>query len=67
MHSAAYRSVTVVTIMTLFFTPVLKGHHWVDVLTGREVETKTVLCEPGDPCPDRKHVTEKVILPPLPR
>ena len=33
LHSAAHRSVTVVTVMTLIFTPMLKGgHHWVNVL-----------------------------------
>jgi hypothetical protein len=66
VQSAATRSVTVVTILTLFMTPVLRGHHWVNVLTGKTTETKIVACQPGDPCPARKHVTQKVILPPQP-
>ena len=64
LHSAAHRSVTVVTVMTLIFTPMLKnGHHWVNVLTGRTVETTVVRCEPGDPCPARKHIVRKIVLP----
>jgi hypothetical protein len=63
MHSAAHRSVTVVTLMTLIFTPMLKGHHWVNVLTGKTTETTVVKCEPGDPCPARKHVTQRIVQP----
>ena len=47
MHSAAHRSVTVVTLMTLIFTPMLKGHHWVNVLTGKTTETTIEQCKPG--------------------
>lgn len=64
MHSAHHRSVTVVTVLTLIFTPMLKhGHHWVNVLTGANVETKIVQCDPGDRCPARKHIVKKIILP----
>jgi len=53
-----------VTIVTLIFTPVLKHHHWIDVLTGVKTETRTVNCEPHDPCPAEKHVVQKIVLPP---
>jgi hypothetical protein len=64
VQSAAHRSVTVVTVMTLIFTPMLRGHHWVDVLTGRTAETHTEQCQPGDPCPAQKHITQKIVLKP---
>jgi hypothetical protein len=63
MHSAAHRSVTVVTLMTLIFTPMLKGHHWVNVLTGKTKETKIEQCTPGESCPARKHITQKIVQP----
>ena len=64
MHSAAHRGVTVVTILTLVFTPVWKGHHWVNELTGRSSETHVVQCQPNDPCPAKQKVTVTVVLPP---
>jgi hypothetical protein len=64
VQSAAHRSVTVVTVMTLVFTPMLQGNHWVDVLTGRTTETHTEQCQPGDPCPAQKHITQKIVLKP---
>src|SRR5262245_18047661 len=63
MQSAATRGFTVVTVVTLIFTPVWKGKHWVDVLTGKKTETTIVKCQPNDPCPARKHVTQKIVLP----
>jgi hypothetical protein len=39
------------------------GHHWVNVLTGANVETKIVQCDPGDRCPARRHIVKKIILP----
>jgi len=64
LHSAHHRSVTIVTVLTLIFTPMLKhGHHWVNVLTGAKVETSIVKCDPGDRCPARKHIVKKIILP----
>ena len=63
MHSAAHRSVTVVTLMTLIFTPMLKGHHWVNVLTGKKTETYIVQCQPSEHCPAQKHITQKIVLP----
>ena len=52
------------TVLTLFFTPMLKGHHWVNVLTGKKTETTIVQCQASAPCPARKHITQKIILPP---
>ena len=63
LSSATHRSVTVVTVLTLIFTPMLKGHHWINVLTGGKIETHTVQCQPGDPCPKHKRVVRKIILP----
>ena len=53
MQSAAARGFTVVTLVTLVFTPLWRGHHWVDVLTGKTTETTVVKCQPDDPCPAR--------------
>jgi len=63
MQSAATRGFTVVTVVTLIFTPVWKGKHWVDVLTGKKTETTIVKCQPNDPCPRHKHITQKIVLP----
>ena len=63
MQSAATRGFTVVTIVTLIFTPVWKGKHWVEVLTGKKTETTVVKCAPGDPCPAQKHIKQKIVLP----
>jgi hypothetical protein len=63
MQSAATRGFTVVTVMTLIFTPVWKGGHWIDVLTGKKNETTIVKCQPNDPCPAHKHITQKIVLP----
>jgi len=63
VHSAAHRSVTVVTVVTLIFTPLLKGHHWMNLLTGRTTETHVVQCQPSEPCPAQKHIVQKIVLP----
>lgn len=63
MQSAAARNFTVVTIMTLVFTPVWKGNHWVNVLTGKKTETTVVECQPNDPCPAHKNITRNVVVP----
>ena len=62
MQSAATRGFTVVTVVTLIFTPVWKGKHWVNVLTGKKTETTVVKCEPNEPCPTQKHLTRHVVL-----
>jgi hypothetical protein len=63
LSSASHRTVTVVTVITLIFTPMLKGHHWKNVLTGKTTETHTVACQSGHPCPKQKRIVQKVILP----
>jgi hypothetical protein len=52
-----------VTVVTLIFTPMLKGHHWKNVLTGKTTETHSVQCQAGDLCPKHKRVVQEVILP----
>jgi hypothetical protein len=64
MQSAAHRGFTVVTVMTLVFTPVWQGHHWVEKLTGKYEETHIEQCQANDPCPAQKHITQKVVLTP---
>jgi hypothetical protein len=62
MHSIAHRSVTIVTILTLIFTPlVLRGGHVIQVLTGHKVEQQQVQCKPGDPCPLVKVEVHKIV------
>jgi hypothetical protein len=61
VNSASLRSFTVVTVMTLILMPVFRGHHWLNVLIGKKVETQIVQCQPGDPCPARKHITQTTI------
>jgi hypothetical protein len=63
LQSAATRGFTSVTIVTLLFTPLWRGHHWVDVLTGKTTETTVVTCQPNESCPAQKHITKKVALP----
>src|SRR5262249_31971652 len=59
VQSAATRGVTVVTIVTLFFTPVMKGHKWHNVLTGKSEETKIVQCDANDKhCPKKQTITQ---------
>jgi hypothetical protein len=63
VHSIHTRGVTVVTIVTLVFAPVFRGHHWVWHLVGKKVETKQVVCQPKEPCPAEKTIVNKVYLP----
>ena len=65
MQSAAHRGFTVVTVVTLFFTPVLKGHHWIEMLTGKSVESHVEQCE-SHHCPAQQHIVQKVVLPAQP-
>ena len=60
MQSAAHRSFTVVTLVTLIFAPVLRNHHWVGVLVGKTTETKIVQCQPSEPCPAQRHLVKIV-------
>jgi hypothetical protein len=63
MQSAATRGFTVVTLLTMVFTPLWKGNHWGDLLTGKTTETAVVKCQPNEPCPAQKHITKKVVSP----
>jgi hypothetical protein len=62
MQSAAARGFTVVTIMTLLFTPVWKAGHWVQVMTGKTKETSVMQCQANDPCPAQKHIMRQVVV-----
>jgi hypothetical protein len=62
MQSAAARGFTVVTVMTLLFTPVWKAGHWVQVMTGKTKETSVMQCQANDPCPAQKHITRQVVV-----
>jgi hypothetical protein len=42
---------------------VWNGKHWIDHLTGRKTETTLVKGQPNDPCPAKKHITQKVVQP----
>ena len=64
MHSIHQRGVTVVTIFVLIFTPMLKGRHWVEVLTGMRTETQVVKCEVKAPCPAFKVIVRKEVVGP---
>jgi hypothetical protein len=64
MHSIHQRGVTVVTVFILIFTPMLRGHHWVEVLTGMKVETHTEQCQQKAPCPAFRLIVKKVVLGP---
>jgi hypothetical protein len=63
LSSASHRTVTVVTVVTLIFTPMLKGHRWKNVLTGKTTDTQTVQCASHHPCPKHKRIVRKIILP----
>jgi hypothetical protein len=63
LSSASHRTVTVVTVITLIFTPMLKGHHWKNVLTGKTTETHTVQCASHHACPKHKRIVRKIVLP----
>jgi len=63
LSSASHRTVTVVTVVTLIFTPMLKGHHWKNVLTGKTTETHTAQCASHHPCSKHKRIVRKIILP----
>jgi hypothetical protein len=56
--------VTVVTVLVLFFTPVFRGHHWVEVLTDTKTETTVQKCEAKAPCPAFKLIVKKVVVGP---
>ena len=65
MGSAAARGVTIVTIVTLIFTPVWKNGRWHLQPVGKQSDTSTVECRTAAPCPPWKTVVRKVVRPPL--
>lgn len=65
MGSAAARGVTIVTIVTLIFTPVWKNGRWHLQPVGKQSDTSTVDCQIHAPCPPWKTVVRKVVRPPL--
>ena len=61
MHSIAHRSVTIVTVLTLIFAPlVTRGGHVIQMLVGTNVEQHQVACQTGEPCPVHKLEVHKV-------
>jgi hypothetical protein len=65
MGSAAARGVTIVTIVTLIFTPVWKNGRWHLQPVGKQSDTSTVECGTHGSCPPWKTVVRKVVRPPL--
>jgi len=64
VRSAGTRSVTVVTIVTLLFSPLFHhGKQNGEKLVGKTESTVTVKCHPGAPCPEKKTIVTKVVLP----
>ena len=64
MRSAGTRSVTVVTIVTLLFSPLFHhGKQTGEKLVGKTESTVTIKCQPGAPCPAKKTIVTKVMLP----
>jgi hypothetical protein len=66
MNSGSYRGFTVVTIITLIFSPIFLHHQWFYRLTSTTTETKTVACVVNQPCPDRQLIVN-VVFQPIPR
>ena len=65
MNSGSSRGFTVVTIITLIFSPIFVHHHWLYDLVSRTSETHTEACVIDRPCP--AHVTVvQVVKPDLP-
>jgi hypothetical protein len=65
MNSGSTRGFTVVTIITLIFTPVFAHKHWAYEFVGLKSETHKEQCVVAQPCPERKVIVE-VVKPPLP-
>jgi hypothetical protein len=66
MSSGSYRGFTVVTIITLIFSPIFMHHQWLYRLTGTTSETHTVQCVVNKPCPTRQLIVN-VVFQPIPR
>lgn len=65
MNSGGHRGFTVVTIITLIFSPVFAHHHWLYKLVSWKTESHLEKCAPRRPCPAFKLVVN-VVKPPLP-
>jgi hypothetical protein len=63
MNSGGHRGVTVVTVVTLIFAPVMKHHGWVWKLVGKTKESHIEKCVAGQPCPFHKRVVVVVHQP----
>jgi hypothetical protein len=63
MNSGGHRGVTVVTVVTLVFAPVLKHNHFVWKLIGKSKETHVEQCVPHQPCPFHRREVKITTLP----
>lgn len=66
MNSGGHRGVTVVTVVTLIFAPVMKHNGWVWKLVGKTKETHVEQCVAEQPCPVHKRIVQIVHQPPPP-
>lgn len=66
MNSGGHRGFTVVTIITLIFSPVFAHHHWLYRLTSWKSESHVEQCVPRRPCPAYRLIVN-VVKPELPR
>ena len=60
MSSGGHRGFTVVTIITLIFTPFFAHHHWTWKLIGKTTETHVEACAPKQPCPPHRTIVNIV-------
>jgi hypothetical protein len=65
LNNASHRGLTVVTIVTMIFAPLLVDHHWLYNLVSVHTQTTTVPCVAHRPCPAEQTVVNRV-RPPLP-
>ncbi len=49
------------TVLTLIFTPMLRRHHWVTVLTGKTTKTYVEQC--STVAPAHKRITKRIVRP----
>jgi hypothetical protein len=65
MNSGGHRGFTVVTIVTLIFSPVFAHHHWLYRLTSWTSESHVEQCVARQPCPAFKRIVN-IVKPELP-
>jgi hypothetical protein len=63
VNSGAHRGVTVVTVITLIFTPVFNHHFFFWRFVGKSKETHIEQCVAHRPCPARR-VEVKIVQQP---